>query len=33
VLRGLLAQPDSYEDVVFEDQRVSPISYQLAAGH
>ncbi len=33
LLRRLLAQPQSYEEVVFEDQRVSPVSYQLAPGH
>jgi UDP-3-O-[3-hydroxymyristoyl] N-acetylglucosamine deacetylase len=33
VLRSLLAQPESHETVAFEDQRGSPVSYQLAAGH
>ena len=33
VLRRLLEQPQAYEEVVFEDQRVSPVSYQLATGH
>jgi UDP-3-O-[3-hydroxymyristoyl] N-acetylglucosamine deacetylase len=33
VLRSLLAQPGTYEAVAFEDQRVSPVSYQLAPGH
>jgi UDP-3-O-[3-hydroxymyristoyl] N-acetylglucosamine deacetylase len=33
VLRRLLAEPQSFEEVVFEDQRVSPVSYQLAPGH
>jgi UDP-3-O-[3-hydroxymyristoyl] N-acetylglucosamine deacetylase len=33
LLRELLAQPDAYEAVVFEEQRASPISYQLAATH
>ena len=30
VLRELLAQPESFEEVVFEDQLASPVSYQLA---
>lgn len=30
VLRRLLDAPDSYEEVVFEDQHPSPVSYQLA---
>ena len=33
VLRELLAQPESFEEVVFEDQLASPVSYQLAPGH
>jgi UDP-3-O-[3-hydroxymyristoyl] N-acetylglucosamine deacetylase len=33
VLRNLLAQPDAYEEVVFTDERVSPVSYQLAASY
>ena len=33
VLRQLLAQPESFEEVVFEDQLASPVSYQLAPGH
>jgi UDP-3-O-[3-hydroxymyristoyl] N-acetylglucosamine deacetylase len=33
VLRRLLEQPSSYEEVVFEDQLASPVSYQLAPGH
>ena len=32
LLRELLNQPDSYEEVVFDEQRPSPISYQLAPG-
>ena len=30
LLRALLAEPASYEEVVFDDQRRSPVSYQLA---
>jgi UDP-3-O-[3-hydroxymyristoyl] N-acetylglucosamine deacetylase len=30
LLRSLLAQPDAYEEVSFEDNRRSPVSYQLA---
>jgi UDP-3-O-[3-hydroxymyristoyl] N-acetylglucosamine deacetylase len=30
--RALLAQPDCYEEVVFDEQRQSPVSYQLAPG-
>lgn len=30
LLRALLEQPACYEEVVFEDGRVSPVSYQLA---
>ena len=34
LLRSLLAQPDSYEEVVYDDaERVSPVSYQLATGY
>jgi UDP-3-O-[3-hydroxymyristoyl] N-acetylglucosamine deacetylase len=32
LLRALLARPDCYEEVSFEDQRPSPVSYQLAPG-
>jgi UDP-3-O-[3-hydroxymyristoyl] N-acetylglucosamine deacetylase len=32
LLRALLEQPQSYEEVVFDEQRRSPVSYQLAAG-
>jgi UDP-3-O-[3-hydroxymyristoyl] N-acetylglucosamine deacetylase len=32
LLRALLAQPDCYEEVSFEDQAPSPVSYQLAPG-
>ncbi len=32
LLRELLNQPDSYEEVAFDEQRPSPISYQLAPG-
>lgn len=32
LLRALLEQPESYEEVSFEDQRLSPVSYQLAPG-
>ncbi len=31
LLRALLAQPAAYEAVVFDDERPSPVSYQLAA--
>ena len=31
LLRSLLAQPDAYEEVVFDDERRSHVSYQLAA--
>ena len=30
LLRALLAEPATYEEVVFDDQRRSPVSYQLA---
>ncbi|HEY8518447.1 MAG TPA: UDP-3-O-acyl-N-acetylglucosamine deacetylase [Gammaproteobacteria bacterium] len=30
LLRELLSAPEAYEEVVFEDQRHSPVSYQLA---
>jgi UDP-3-O-[3-hydroxymyristoyl] N-acetylglucosamine deacetylase len=33
LLRAMLAQPDSYEEVVFEAGRRSPVSYQLAPGY
>ena len=33
LLRQLLAEPEAYEEVVFEDQRGSPVSYQLAPSH
>jgi len=33
LLRSLLEQPACYEEVVFEDHRRSPVSYQLAPGH
>src|SRR5690606_4351502 len=32
LLRAMLEQPDSYEEVSFEEQRLSPVSYQLAPG-
>ncbi|MFO7287258.1 MAG: UDP-3-O-acyl-N-acetylglucosamine deacetylase [Gammaproteobacteria bacterium] len=32
LLRALLEQPDTYEEISFEDQRLSPVSYQLAPG-
>ena len=32
LLRALIAQPDCYEEVVFGEDRVSPVSYQLAPG-
>ncbi len=32
LLRALIAQPDCFEEVVFEEDRASPISYQLAPG-
>jgi UDP-3-O-[3-hydroxymyristoyl] N-acetylglucosamine deacetylase len=32
LLRALLQQPDSYEEVVFDDSQRSPVSYQLAPG-
>jgi UDP-3-O-[3-hydroxymyristoyl] N-acetylglucosamine deacetylase len=32
LLRALLERPDCYEEVSFEDQRRSPVSYQLAPG-
>ena len=32
LLRELLGRPDCYEEVVFDEQRPSPISYQLAPG-
>jgi hypothetical protein len=34
LLRALLAAPDSYEAVVFDDdRRPSPVSYQLATSY
>ncbi len=33
LLRQLLEEPDAYEEVVFEDERRSPVSYQLATGY
>ena len=33
LLRRLLEVPSSYEEVVFDDQVTSPVSYQLAPGH
>jgi UDP-3-O-[3-hydroxymyristoyl] N-acetylglucosamine deacetylase len=33
LLRSLLAQPDAYEQVVFDDERRSPVSYQVATAH
>ena len=30
--RAMLAQPDSYEEIVFDDDRRSPVSYQLLPG-
>ncbi len=32
LLRRLLDHPDAYEEVVYEDERRSPVSYQLASG-
>ncbi len=32
LLRSLLEQPQSYEEVVFDDGVESPVSYQLAPG-
>jgi len=32
LLRRLLEEPESYEEVVFDDERRSPVSYQLATG-
>ncbi len=32
LLRALIDQPECYEEVVFDEQRVSPVSYQLAPG-
>ena len=32
LLRELLSRPDCYEEVVFDEQRPSPISYQFAPG-
>ncbi len=32
LLRAMLEQPDSYEEISFADQRLSPVSYQLAPG-
>ena len=32
LLRALLEQPDCYEEVAFDEERVSPVSYQLAPG-
>jgi hypothetical protein len=29
-LRALLEQPDSYEEIVFDTARPSPVSYQFA---
>ncbi len=33
LLRELLAHPDAYEAVNFDEQRRSPVSYQLASGY
>ena len=33
LLRRMLAEPSSYEEVVFEDSQRSPVSYQVAASH
>ncbi|MDX1563096.1 MAG: UDP-3-O-acyl-N-acetylglucosamine deacetylase, partial [Gammaproteobacteria bacterium] len=30
LLRALLERPDAYEEVVFEEERLAPVSYQLA---
>jgi len=32
LLRALIAQPECYEEVVFEDARRSPVAYQLVPG-
>jgi len=32
LLRALLEQPDCYEEVVFDDERRSPVTYQLVPG-
>jgi UDP-3-O-[3-hydroxymyristoyl] N-acetylglucosamine deacetylase len=32
LLRALLAEQDSFEEVVFEDRRRSPVSYQVVPG-
>ncbi len=32
LLRALIAQPDCYEEVVFDDERRSPVAYQLVPG-
>jgi len=32
LLRALLEQPEKYQEVAFDEQRVSPVSYQLAPG-
>jgi len=32
LLRAVLADESSYEEVVFENRRRSPVSYQVAAG-
>ena len=32
LLRALLAQPECYEEIVFEDARHAPVSYQLVPG-
>ena len=32
LLRALIAQPECYEEVVFEDTRRSPVAYQLVPG-
>jgi hypothetical protein len=32
LLRALLEQPDTHEEVVFDEGRRSPVSYQLATG-
>ncbi len=33
LLRAMLAQPETYEEVSFEEDRASPVSYQLAPGY
>jgi hypothetical protein len=32
LLRALLERPECYEEVVYDEQRRSPVSYQLAPG-